>query len=64
MDDLGTLDANCYGASDIYILLNMDYLASKGIKFNRFYAAPISSISHASLITGQFACCPGLWSNT
>lgn len=62
MDDLGTLDANCYGAKDIYTP-NIDSLAARGVKFNQFYAAPISSVSRASLLTGQFARRSGLWSN-
>lgn len=63
MDDLGTLDANCYGAADLYTP-NIDYLASNGIKFNQFYAAPVSSVSRASLMTGQFARRSGLWTNS
>lgn len=62
MDDLGTLDANCYGAKDLYTP-NIDLLASKGIKFNQFYAAPVSSVSRSSLMTGQFARRSGLWTN-
>lgn len=62
MDDLGTLDAHCYGAPDLFTP-NIDYLASKGIRFNQFYAAPVSSVSRSCLLTGQFARHSGLWSN-
>ena len=52
-DDHGTLDANCYGAEDLYTP-NIDSLAAHGVKFNRFYGAPVSSASRACLLTGQF----------
>ncbi len=61
-DDQGALDMNCYGASDLHTP-NMDALAKKGVRFTQFYAAPISSPSRASLMTGQFTRRAGLWSN-
>jgi len=61
-DDQGSLDMNCYGASDLYTP-NMDALAKKGVRFTRFYAAPYSSPSRASLLTGQFCRHAGLWKN-
>lgn len=53
-DDQGTLDLNSYGASDLYTP-NIDKLAEEGIRFTQFYAAPVSSVSRAGLLTGQFA---------
>jgi arylsulfatase A-like enzyme len=53
-DDQGTLDAGCYGARDL-LTPNIDRLAAEGIRFTRFYGAPVSSVSRASLMTGQFS---------
>lgn len=52
-DDQGVLDLGCYGTPDIKTP-NIDYLAEKGTRFTQFYAAPVSSASRASLLTGQF----------
>lgn len=62
-DDQGSLDMGCYGASDLHTP-NMDRLADNGVRFTQFYAAPISSPSRASLMTGQFTRRSGLWSNS
>ncbi|MBK3519817.1 sulfatase family protein [Carboxylicivirga marina] len=52
-DDQGSVDMNCYGASDLHTP-NMDALAASGVQFNQFYvAAPVCSPSRASLLTGQ-----------
>lgn len=61
-DDQGTLDMGCYGAEDLYTP-NMDRLAEKGVRFTQFYAAPVSSVSRANLLSGQFAKHAGLISN-
>lgn len=61
-DDLGALDLGCYGAEDLYTP-NIDSLASAGITFSQFYAAPVSSASRASLMTGQFTLRAGLTGN-
>ena len=61
-DDQGTLDMGCYGAPDLYTP-NMDNLAAKGVQFTQFYAAPVSSVSRACLMTGQFAKRAGLVNN-
>lgn len=61
-DDQGTLDAGCYGAPDLHTP-NIDSLASDGIRFTQFYAAPVSSASRASLMTGQFSLHAGLTGN-
>jgi len=52
-DDQGTLDLGCYGTDDI-CTPNIDALAERGTRFTQFYAAPVSSASRASLLTGQF----------
>lgn len=61
-DDHGTLDAGCYGARDLYTP-NIDALAASGVRFTQFYAAPVSSASRASLLTGQFTRRAGLTGN-
>ena len=44
-DDHGTLDANCFGAPDL-CTPNIDALATYGVRFTQFYAAPVSSDPH------------------
>ncbi len=61
-DDMGTLDAGCFGAPDLYTP-NIDALADAGIKFTQFYGAPVSSASRACLMTGQFSKHNGLTGN-
>ncbi len=52
-DDQGTVDMNCYGASDL-ITPNMDGLAKRGVRFTQFYsAAPVCSPSRVGLMTGR-----------
>ncbi|MFY0626775.1 MAG: sulfatase-like hydrolase/transferase [Reichenbachiella sp.] len=52
-DDQGTIDANCFGAKDLYTP-NIDLLATTGIKFTQFYAAAaVCSPSRAALLTGK-----------
>jgi arylsulfatase A len=62
-DDQGSIDANCYGASDLYTP-NIDLLAETGVKFTQFYvAAPVCSPSRASLLTGKNPHAAGLPGN-
>ncbi len=62
-DDQGSVDANCYGASDLYTP-NIDLLAQTGVKFTQFYvAAPVCSPSRASLLTGKNPHAAGLPGN-
>ncbi|MDR2497749.1 MAG: sulfatase-like hydrolase/transferase [Tannerellaceae bacterium] len=61
-DDQGTLDMGAYGAPDLYTP-NMDKLAAQGVRFSQFYAAPVSSVSRACLLTGQFAKRAGVINN-
>lgn len=51
-DDHGTLDANCFGATDL-CTPNIDAIAARGVRFTQFYAAPVSSASRACLLTGN-----------
>lgn len=62
LDDMGTLDMNCYGAKDL-CTPNMNALADEGVRFTQFYGAPVSSVSRANLMTGQFSKRAGLTSN-
>jgi arylsulfatase A-like enzyme len=51
-DDQGSIDLNCYGATDL-TTPNLDALAKSGTRFTQFYvAAPVCSPSRASLLTG------------
>ena len=53
VDDLGSLDLNCYGSKDLKTP-NLDKLASEGVRFTQFYAAaPVCSPSRAALLTGK-----------
>ncbi len=62
-DDQGSVDANCYGASDLHTP-NIDLLAKTGVKFTQFYvAAPVCSPSRASLLTGKSPHAAGLPGN-
>lgn len=54
VDDLGTLDLNCYGSNDL-ATPNLDALASRGVRFTQFYAsAPVCSASRVGFLTGRF----------
>ncbi|MCA9133347.1 MAG: sulfatase-like hydrolase/transferase, partial [Planctomycetales bacterium] len=62
-DDQGSIDANCYGASDL-ITPTMDALAERGIRFTQMYApSAICSSSRAGLLTGRFPARAGVPSN-
>ncbi|HRX82413.1 MAG TPA: sulfatase-like hydrolase/transferase, partial [Pirellulaceae bacterium] len=62
-DDQGTVDANCYGATDL-ITPNIDALAERGVRFTQFYsAAPVCSPSRAAVLTGRYPQRAGLASN-
>ncbi len=53
-DDQGTIDAHCFGASDL-ATPGIDSLAARGVKFTQFYAAaPVCSPSRAGLLTGRY----------
>lgn len=52
-DDQGYEDLGCYGSPNIKTP-NIDKIASEGMKFTDFYAAPVCTPSRASLITGCY----------
>lgn len=51
-DDQGTLDANCYGSTDL-LTPNMDQLAASGIRFTQAYAHTVCCPARAALLTGR-----------
>ncbi|MCH2178552.1 MAG: sulfatase-like hydrolase/transferase [Mariniblastus sp.] len=52
-DDQGTLDANCYGSTDLYTP-TIDRLANHGVRFTRAYAHVVCCPSRAMLMTGRY----------
>jgi len=59
-DDQGSVDARCYGSSDL-VTPAMDALAARGTRFTQFYAgAPLCSPSRAALLTGRYPLRAGL----
>ena len=51
-DDQGTLDANCYGSTDLRTP-NMDRLAATGVRFTQAYAHTVCCPARAALFTGR-----------
>jgi arylsulfatase A-like enzyme len=51
-DDQGTLDANCYGSTDL-VTPNIDKLAATGVRFTQAYAHTVCCPSRAALLTGR-----------
>jgi len=51
-DDQGTLDANCYGSTDLYTPA-MDSLAASGVRFTQAYAHTVCCPARAMLLTGR-----------
>lgn len=51
-DDQGTLDANCYGSTDLQTP-NIDKLADTGVRFTQAYAHTVCCPSRAALLTGR-----------
>ncbi len=51
-DDQGTLDAGCYGSTDLKTP-SMDKLAASGIRFTQAYAHTVCCPSRAALFTGR-----------
>ncbi|MEM6470129.1 MAG: sulfatase-like hydrolase/transferase [Planctomycetota bacterium] len=53
-DDQGSIDLNCFGASDL-LTPELDALAAGGIRLTRMYApSSVCSASRAGLLTGRF----------
>lgn len=62
-DDQGSVDMNCYGATDL-ATPNMDRLAATGVRFRQMYApSAICSASRAGLMTGRFPARAGVPGN-
>lgn len=62
-DDQGSLDANCYGSTDL-TTPTMDHLAATGLRFTQMYApSAICSASRAGLLTGRFPARAGVPGN-
>jgi arylsulfatase A len=54
LDDLGSVDANCYGSKDL-LTPNLDALAESGVRFTQLCsAAPLCSPSRAGVLTGRY----------
>ncbi len=51
-DDQGTLDANCYGSTDL-ATPNIDRLAATGIRFTQAYAHSVCCPARAALLSGR-----------
>ncbi|GAB5404855.1 MAG: hypothetical protein Aurels2KO_30860 [Aureliella sp.] len=62
-DDQGTLDANCYGSTDL-ITPTFDRLAKEGVRFTQMYSpSAICSASRAGLMTGRLPVRAGVPAN-
>ena len=62
-DDQGSVDANCYGATDL-ATPNIDRLAETGVRFTQMLApSAICSASRAGLLTGQMPARAGVPAN-
>lgn len=62
-DDQGSVDANCYGSSDL-ATPNIDRLAETGVRFTQMLApSAICSASRAGLLTGRIPARAGVPSN-
>jgi len=51
-DDQGTLDANCYGSTNLYTPA-MDSVAASGVRFTQAYAHTVCCPARAMLLTGR-----------
>lgn len=51
-DDQGTLDAGCYGSTDLHTP-HIDSLAKDGVRFTAAYAHTVCCPSRAALMTGR-----------
>ena len=51
-DDQGTLDANCYGSTDLKTP-NIDRLSAGGVRFTQAYGHTVCCPSRAALFTGR-----------
>ena len=51
-DDQGTLDANCFGSTDLHTPA-IDSLAREGVRFTQAYAHTVCCPARAMLLTGR-----------
>ena len=51
-DDQGTLDAGCYGSTDLHTP-HIDRIAANGVRFTQAYAHTVCCPSRAALLTGR-----------
>lgn len=51
-DDQGTLDANCFGSTDLHTP-NIDRLAKRGTRFTQAYSHTVCCPARAALLTGR-----------
>ncbi|MEM6980869.1 MAG: sulfatase-like hydrolase/transferase [Planctomycetota bacterium] len=52
-DDQGTLDAGCYGATDLHTP-HIDALAQRGVRFTQAYSHMVCCPARAMLLTGRY----------
>jgi len=52
-DDMGSMELGCYG-SKINSTPNLDALAQSGVRFQTFFATPVSTPSRVELMTGKY----------
>lgn len=52
-DDMGAMELGCYG-SELNSTPNFDALAESGIRFETFFATPVSTPSRIALMTGKY----------
>ena len=62
-DDQGTLDANCYGSTDLKTP-HIDKLAATGVRFTQAYAHTVCCPARAALLTGRHPQRSGVWNWT
>ena len=51
-DDQGTLDAGCYGSTDLHTP-HIDRIAANGVRFTQAYAHTVCCPSRAAMLTGR-----------
>ena len=51
LDDLGFADFGCYGST--IATPNVDRLAERGLRYNRFHVTPLCAPTRACLMTGR-----------
>ena len=62
-DDMGYGELSCFNPSTPVQTPNIDRIAQAGVKMTQAYAAPVSSPTRASFLTGRFAHNVGVYGN-